>query len=217
MFVNGIVIQKYIDNPYGYRGIDGSGFSPDTGVNWFFNYDESASERFEPYYDEYIGKTYWILKEHSWVAACTDMEYIYGYAKEAEKRGIRFRVLLCETDIPSPVFEPPKFDTEFLGYDYAYAMGDNYSAVYNEIPSAFPEFSLNEYGLFRTREEIEEYIAARERFKESHPPYTLEEGDFVVFRLHDTNPSLNYGIQPPQKIINANFLQRLHLHNSNGD
>ena len=35
MFVNGIVIQKYVDNPY--KGIDGSGFSEKTGQNWFFN------------------------------------------------------------------------------------------------------------------------------------------------------------------------------------
>ncbi|WP_272868074.1 hypothetical protein [Ruminococcus albus] len=35
------------------------------------------------------------------------------------------------------------------------------------------------------REEIEEYIAARERFIKTHPPLTLEVGDFVIFRLHE--------------------------------
>ena len=92
MFVNGIVVQKCVDNPY--RGIDGSGFSKKTGENWFFNYDESTSDIFGPYYDEYIGKSYWNLQSHSWIAACNDMEYIYKYVKEAEKRGIKQIVVM---------------------------------------------------------------------------------------------------------------------------
>lgn len=183
MFVNGIVVQKCVDNPY--RGIDGSGFSKKTGENWFFNYDESTSDIFEPYYDEYIGKSYWNLQSHSWIAACNDMEYIYKYVKEAEKRGIKYRLLLCETEFPNPLFVCPDFEKMFLGYDYAYESGDNYSAVYNEIPYIFPQFKLNQYGLFQTRSEIDEYIAVRERFKQSHPPLTLEEGNFVVFRLSE--------------------------------
>ena len=53
MYVNGIVIQKYVDNNY--KGIDGSGFSENTGENWYFNNDEHLSELFEPFYDEHIG------------------------------------------------------------------------------------------------------------------------------------------------------------------
>ncbi|WP_418747018.1 hypothetical protein [Frisingicoccus sp.] len=53
------------------------------------------------------------------------------------------------------------------------------------IPFIFPQFELNQYGLFQTKEEIDEYIAVREQFKQTHPPYTLEEGDFVTFRLHE--------------------------------
>ena len=183
MFVNGIVVQSYADNVY--RGIDGSGFSEKTAQNWFFNYDESTSEIFEPYYDENIGKTYWDLKEHTWVNACNDMDYIYKYIREAEKRNIKYRLLLCETDVPDPKFDCPDLEKVFLGYDYAYGTGDNYSAVYNEIPLVFPQFRLNQYGLFQTREEIEKYIAAREHFKLIHPPLTLEKGDFVVFRLSE--------------------------------
>lgn len=181
MFVNGIVIQSCADSFY--RGIDGSGFS--TGENWFFNSDESTSEIFGPYYDENIGRTYWNLQSHSWIAACNDMDYIYRYIKEAEKRGIKYRLLLCETEVPDPIFVCPDIEKKFLGYDYAYETGDNYSAVYNEIPYVFPQFRLNQYGLFQTKEEINEYIAERERFKRSHPPLTLEEGDFTVFRLHE--------------------------------
>ena len=161
MFTNGIVIQKYVDNSY--KGIDGSGFSENTGKNWFLNDDEILAPQFEPYYDEYIGKTYWNL--------------------EAQKRNIKFRLLLCESYIPNPIFDASNLKTEFLGYDYAYANGDNYSAVYNEIPFVFSEFKLNQYGLFQTEEEISEYIAKRELFKQQNPPYTLEDGEFVVFRL----------------------------------
>ena len=75
MFVNGIIIQKYVDNSY--KGIDGSGFSENTGQNWFFNYDESESEYFEPYYDKNIGKTYWDLKEHTWIMLWGDENVLY--------------------------------------------------------------------------------------------------------------------------------------------
>ncbi len=183
MFVNGIVVQKYSDNPY--KGIDGSGFSEKTAQNWFLNYEEDLADSFGAYYDENIGMTYWDLSSRSRVAACNDMDHIYKYVREAEKRNIRYRLLLCETDIPSPRFDSTGLKKIFLGYDYAYAGGDNYSAVYNEIPFVFPQFQLNRYGLFRTREEIGEYLAARERFKQTHPPLTLEEGDFAVFRLHE--------------------------------
>ena len=183
MFVNGIVVQKYTD--ISYKGIDGSGFSENTAQNWFLNDYEDVSDYFESYYDENIGKTYWNLGNHIWTAACNDMSYIYKYIREAERRNIKYRLLLCKTDIPDPKFDCPDFEKIFLGYDYAYALGDNYSAVYNEIPYVFPQFQLNKYGLFQTREEIEKYIGAREQFKLTHPPLTLEEGDFVVFRLHE--------------------------------
>ncbi len=183
MYINGIVIQKYVSNSY--KGIDGSGFSENTGKNWYFNYDEQLSDLFEPFYDEHINMTYWNLKEHSWVAACKDMDYIIRYIAESKKRGIQYRLLLCESEIPDPIFNVSELKMKFLGYDYAYARGDNYSAVYNEIPYVFPQFQLNCNGLFDTEEEIKEYILERERFEKLHPPYTLEAGDFIIFRLHE--------------------------------
>ena len=183
MYINGVVIQRYADNAY--KGIDGSGYSENTGLNWFFNDDDDAAGGFEPYYDENIGRTYYDIPDSSWIGACNDLGYIKKYADEAEKRGIRYRLLLCETDIPAPIFDCPEVEKKFLGYDYAYSTFDNYSAVYNEVPNVFPQFTLNENGLFQTREEIDAYIAERERFKQCHPPLTLEEGDFVVYRLHE--------------------------------
>ena len=182
MYVNGMVIQKYADNPY--RGIDGSGFSVFTGQNWFLNFEDGVPKDFEDYYDENIGMTYYDLADHTWVAACTDMAYIHRYIEEAKKRHINYRLLLCETDIPQPNFECPDLRMTFLGYDYAYTSGDNYSAVYNEIPCVFPQFRLNRYGLFDTREEIEEYLAAREEFTRTHPPHTHVTRDVAVLRLH---------------------------------
>ena len=40
MFVNGLVVQKYIDNSY--KGIDGSGFSYNTAQNWFLNFEDEV-------------------------------------------------------------------------------------------------------------------------------------------------------------------------------
>ena len=186
MYVNGIVVQKYVSNSY--RGIDGSGWSENTGENWYFNDDKQLAEFYEPFYDEYIGLTYWnLINGHSWIAACNDMDHIHKYVEDSEKRGIRYRLLLCESEVSNPTMDISglKLKKKFLGYDYAYATGDNYSAVYNEIPFVFPQFKLNSNGLFETEEEIKEYILERERFKKCHAPYTLEEGDFVIFRLHE--------------------------------
>ena len=72
-----------------------------------------------------------------------------------------------------------------MGFDYAYEFPDNYSAVYNEIPFVFPECKLNENGLFETREEIDAYLVKRNAFKDTHPPYTLETGDFTVFKVYE--------------------------------
>ena len=152
------------------------------------NYNEIYKKQFEPYYDEYIGKTYWNLEPHTWICACTDLNYVYNYIKVSKENGIKYRVLLVKTDISSPLFnEEIDFDTKFLGYDYAYENGDNYSAVYNEVPLVFPQFKLNENGLFQTREEIQEYIIQRENFKKNNNPFTLEEGDFTVFEIYEVN------------------------------
>jgi len=45
MFVNGFIIQKYVDN--GYKGVDGSGFSANSCENWYLNGVEGYSEQFE--------------------------------------------------------------------------------------------------------------------------------------------------------------------------
>ena len=184
MHVNGFIIQEYKERTY--KGIDGSGFSEKSAKNWYLNDHEMYQEQFEPFYDEYIGKTYWNLKPHTWVAACTDLDYIYRYIEVSKELGIKYRVLLVKTEISMPTVEIDKeLEMEFLGYDYAYENGDNYSAVYNEIPFVFPEFELNQNGLFQTKEEIIEYISRREEYEKTHKPYTLEVGDFTIFEVYE--------------------------------
>ena len=140
------------------------------------------------YYEEYIERTYWNLEPHTWINTCTDMDYIYRYIAVSKELGIEYRVLLVKTEIPQPsIVEHIGFKKRFLGYDYAYENGDNYSAVYNEIPFVFPQFTLNENGLFQTKEEIQEYIFQREQFERTHAPYTLELGDFVVFEVYEVD------------------------------
>lgn len=53
--------------------------------------------------------------------------------------------------------------------------------------NTFPkrEFYLNDNELFETEEEIREYIAIREHYKQKHAPHTLEGGDFIIYKLHE--------------------------------
>ena len=185
MYTNGLVVQK--NTGITYKGIDGSGFSEATGQNWYFNYDDELSEEFEPFYDEHIGRTDWNLQPYSWVAACNDISYIQRYIEESKKRNIAYRVLLCESEIPNPILSAVEFKTKFLGYDYAYASGDYYSAVYNEVPFLFPQFQLNSNGLFQTEQEIRKYIKEREAYIESHAPFTLESGEFIIYKLYEAD------------------------------
>lgn len=184
MFVNGYIIQKLVDN--GYKGVDGSGYSLDSAENWYLHDIEEYAEQFEPYFSKEICKDEWNMEPHTYVGVCTDLEYIKKYISVSRKLGIKYRVLVVMTDIPSPIVElDPSMELKFLGFDYAYETPDNYSAVYNEIPFVFPDFKLNENGLFETREEIEEYLVKRQEFVDTHPPYTLENGNFTVFKLYE--------------------------------
>lgn len=183
MYTNGLVIQEKSENTY--KGIDGSGFSESTGQNWYFNYDNELSIIFEPFFEEYIGKTYFNLTPYSWVAVCNDIGYIKRYIQESQKRNIKYRVLLCETEIPYPIMISMDFITKFIGYDYAYASGDYYSAVYNEVPFVFPQFQLNANGLFETEQEIRQFIRERELYIHSHAPHTLESGEFIIYKLYE--------------------------------
>ena len=180
MYCNGIIVRR--QSPQKYRGIDSCG---PQGENWYF-YDDPE---FEPFFEENIELTYYDLPQGSRVAACTDTEYVRKYIEKSQKMGIPYRLILCETDIPQPQFDPTDLEKTFLGYDYAYTGGDYYSAVYNEVPYVFPQFTLNENGLFETEDEIRAYLIEREKYVSTHPPLTLEVGDFTVYKLWELKVS----------------------------
>jgi len=185
-YINGYIIQE--DKNSDYRGVDGSGLIGTLGENWYLNDKPGYEERFAPFYEEYIGLDYYFVEPQTFVGACTDINYIREYIKASKELGIKYRVMLVKTDIPRPVCEvEDSVDLKFLGYDYAYAMADYYSAVYNEVHGIFPQFKLNANGLFETEEEIREYLKAREEFVAAHPPYTLESGDFTIFEVYEAN------------------------------
>ncbi len=173
MYCNGIIVRRQSDEKY--RGLDSCG----AGENWYLADDPE----FEAFYDEYIERTYYNYPDGSWVSVCTDLSYIQKYISESQKRGIEYRLILCETEIPNPQFDAAGFEKTFLGYDYAYTGGDYYSAVYQEAPYIFAHFALNENGLFETLDEMKAYLSDREEFVRTHPPLTLEAGDFTVYKL----------------------------------
>lgn len=173
MYCNGIIVRRKTDEKY--KGVDSCG----AGENWYLSDDPG----FEAFYDENIERTYYNCPEGSWVSACTDLDYVRKYINESQKRGIKYRLILCETEIPQPQFDPQGIEKTFLGYDYAYTGGDYYSAVYQEVPYVFAHFALNENGLFETEDEIKAYLADREEFVRTHPPLSLEVGDFTVYKL----------------------------------
>jgi len=181
MYINGIVITTNKDG--GYRGVD--------SACWDLCYHPKYEAEFEEFYDEYIEKTYWNMPPHSWISACTDLDFIKRYIDVSKELQIPFRILLIKSEIPAPVMQLQKEPRmKFLGYDYAYVGGDFYSAVYNELPGTlFPEIKVNENGLIQTREEMEKYLAQREEFEKNHPPYTLEVGDFAVMELYEIDES----------------------------
>ena len=155
MYCNGIIVRRKTDEKY--KGVDSCG----AGENWYLSDDPG----FEAFYDENIERTYYNCPEGSWVSACTDLDYVRKYIAESQKRGIKYRLILCETEIPQPQFDPQGLEKTFLGYDYAY------------------HFALNENGLFETEDEIKAYLADREEFVKTHPPLSLEVGDFTVYKL----------------------------------
>ena len=174
MHFNGIIIKRRTECSY--RGLDSC--AREVGENWYLCDDDAE---FEEYYDEHIGLTYYNIEDGSRVSACTDTDFIKRYCEESKKRGIPYRLLLVESDIPEPDMDDPPKDRVFLGYDYAYTGGDYYSAVYEEVPIVFPHLKLNGNGLFGTIEEMNAYLAEREEFVRTHTPLTLEVGDFAVF------------------------------------
>lgn len=179
--VNGYIVQK--DQKEYYRGIDGD--------NWYLNYC-SNNLYYEKYHENYIDKA-WQDELH--VDCCYEDKYIKSYIQESEKLGIKYRILLCLTDKEEPqISEKMVKQGIFLGYDYAYSGGSYYSSIRNDIVSKriedFIRFNLNHNGLFDTLEETKEFILFRSELNKMSSKYILEDGDFVIYKLYELDPSI---------------------------
>ncbi|MDE6433430.1 MAG: hypothetical protein K2L07_04305 [Lachnospiraceae bacterium] len=173
---NGFIMQRKSDKYY--QGIDGD--------NWYLNI-ESSNMYFESYFDDNIDISW---NDARFLDCCNDIIYINSYIKESKSLGIEFRILLCETEKEFPVMKAVDLMKEkFIGYDYAYSGGSYYSCILNDIVSKrIPEFhflKLNEFGLFNTYEEIEQFINLRNSLKSKYNGFTFEEGDFVIFKISE--------------------------------
>lgn len=177
MNVNGIIMQKK-SRAY-YQGIEGD--------NWYLNYE--YSKELDKFFEENIEMAW---RNSDYVDACNNMEYIQKYIDISKKNNVNYRILLCMTEKNQPKMKLPEEDNIiFLGYDYAYTGGSYYSAVLNDIISKrIPQFSkmkLNENGLFKTYEDIIDFISLRESIKKTSymQDNLFEKGDFTVYKLYE--------------------------------
>lgn len=130
-----------------------------------------------------------------------DFESALRYSRMCEKATLIPRMLYCEvltncTTYNLPHFEKPQ-NSIFLGYDYAYPSGDYYSAIVNDIIAQGRPLAkqwkkhLNEFGLLPTKDELIEFIRAREALveqqKENAQGTLCEIGFFVGFRVFLVN------------------------------
>ena len=172
---NGIIVQVRHDGAY--QGIEGE--------NWSFDFSQ-ADGNLEEYYDNNIDVS-WQKENH--VDCCNDIEYIRKYVAELKKNQMKYRILLCETNMAKPMFQECLTATEFLGFDYAYAGGSFYSCINSDIISKrIPELiniQLNKSGLFENERELFDFIQRREELSVQYPERIFEKGDFIVYKLSE--------------------------------
>ena len=174
IMINGIIIQR---NQIGrYKGVEGD--------NWYLN--DKYPELFEEYFGENIEKSWY---DSDYVDVCTDIHFVEKYIELSRLNHIKFRVLLCETEKEKPNIQNMVWNTRFIGYDYAYLGGAYYSAVLNDICSGrieqFNDYILNSNGLFDDIINLKDFISQREHYKRQYGNQLIEEGDFVIYKLHE--------------------------------
>ena len=174
--VNGVIIQKKENLLY--RGVEGD--------NWFLNDDEDKS--FNDIFEKLIEKAWY---NENFVDTCNDLGYIAKYIKRAEELKIPYRILLCETNKPYPIFKD-RIPSKYLGFDYAYGGGSYYSAVLNDLimreMDIFSHIKTNKYGLLDTEEDINRFMLIREKAI-AKGIYDFEKGDFVTYKLYEIQKS----------------------------
>lgn len=177
MNINGLLMQERQEGIY--QGIEGN--------NWYLNY--GIVTELEDYYQEHIQMSW---QYGDYVDVCNNINYIQKYILYSKLKNINFRVLACITDKKLPqMILPDEMQTIFLGYDYAYSGGSYYSAILNDIVSKritqFANLPLNEYGIFETYQQAKKFADYRDSIKKvgCHEKEYLEEGDFIIYELHE--------------------------------
>ena len=176
LYCNGWIIQKNKDSFY--KGIDGD--------NWFLNYEEMIDKEIVNYFDENIDLAW---ADDEIVDVSNDFNYIKKCVSIAKSKNIKYRVILCYTTREKPKVKDDNLQTEFLGYDYAYSGGSYYSAVFNDIIlrriAIFNKFKLNSNGLFKSYEEIMDFIVERNKAIQNLGDLYFEEGDYIIYKLYE--------------------------------
>ncbi len=172
---NGVIIQKLESSRQNYRGVDGD--------NWYLNDVKLLND----YVEKSIRLSWCNL---GFVECATDEAFVMSYIKESKARGIKYRILICETCYEQPKANfKQKYNSRFIGYDYAYTGGSYYSCVYNDVVlrnfREFCELKLNENNLFETLNDIEVFVKLREQLIERYDDFTFEKGDFIIYRLSE--------------------------------
>lgn len=128
-----------------------------------------------------------------------DLQTLQKYLQMAKLQPMR--TIYCEVASPvssyfsSILHEKYAKVDKFLGYDYAWANGDYYSAILNDlicrtVPSLEEHVHhLNQFGLFQTEEQIIAFAKDRERLKHTLSTedalILLEGGSFCTFQIFE--------------------------------
>ena len=174
---NGLIFQK--KNNDGYMGVEGD--------NWYLN--DLYPNTIGAYFDEHIARSWY---KSDWVDVCNDIFFINEYINLSQRNKIDFRILLCETSCNSPKFDETYNNMTYLGYDYAYAGGSYYSAIYSDIYcrkiAGLSEIQLNQNGLLDSESEMNIFINKRnDLIKNCNDVNMFEKGDFIKYKLYQIN------------------------------
>lgn len=174
---NGLIFQKKRDG--GYMGVEGD--------NWYLN--DLYPNTIGIYFDENIAKSWY---RSDWVDVCNDIFFINEYINLSRMNKIDFRILLCETNCNFPIINSNYNNTTYLGYDYAYAGGSYYSAIYSDLYcrkiEGLSEIQLNQNGLLDSEFEIDRFINKRnDLIRNCENVNMFELGDFIKYKLYQIN------------------------------
>jgi hypothetical protein len=159
ILLNGYLVQSILGRPFRYKGAAGKcwpleGVSDPDAVTltrrtteWFPRFDRRG--RFAP-----------------WVTPSPD--FATEYVSVCRRLKIDVRLLSCCSERDDPQAEGIIPGERILGWDMVSASFD-YSVVEDELVEDDPDFGqhaqrLNANGLFETREELDKFLATRERF-----------------------------------------------------